>query len=286
MESLFQGTSIKSNRIIYTPSSFARANLLHLQEIGELKALKPHSSSRKGLLSFLFFIVASGSGHLIYNDQEYQLCSGDCVFIDCKKSYSHNSSEKDLWSLKWIHFYGFNINGIYEKYIERGGSPVFHPDDVTTFSNLIADLFMVANSEDYVRDMKINEKITSLLTLIMSESWHPERATRTGLKKQSLQHIKTYLDEHYKEKISLEFLAQHFYINKYYLVRMFKEQFGITILSYLNHVRITHAKQLLRFSELTIEEIGREVGIEDGAYFNRVFGKVEGITPGKYRQMW
>ena len=36
MESLFQGTSVKSNRVIYTPSSFAKANLLHLQEAGEL----------------------------------------------------------------------------------------------------------------------------------------------------------------------------------------------------------------------------------------------------------
>ena len=67
---------------------------------------------------------------------------------------------------------------------------------------------------------------------------------------------------------------------------VFKEQFGITLLSYLDQVRITHAKQLLRFSELTVEEVGRKVGIEEGAYFNRVFKKVEGITPGEYRRMW
>ena len=59
MESLFQGTSVKSSRIIYTPSSFAKSNLLHLQEVGELQALKPHTSSRKGLLSFLFLLSAT-----------------------------------------------------------------------------------------------------------------------------------------------------------------------------------------------------------------------------------
>jgi AraC-like DNA-binding protein len=236
--------------------------------------------------SFLFFIVTNGSGMLFYDEQEYTLHSGDCVFIDCRKSYSQRSSQDDLWSLKWVHFYGFNMNGIYEKYIERGGQPVFTPKNNLPFSKLLTDLLMLAGSEDYIRDMKINEKITSLLTLIMAESWHPENNTRIGLKKQSLHHVKAYLEEHYKERITLDFLAEHFYINKFYLTRTFKEQFGITVLSYLEQVRITHAKQLLRFSDLSIEAIGREVGIDDSAYFNRVFKKVEGAAPGEYRRMW
>jgi AraC-like DNA-binding protein len=205
---------------------------------------------------------------------------------NCEKPYSYRSSSDDLWTLQWVHFYGATMSGIYEKYLERGGHPVFTPADAPVFSALLTDLLAVSGSEDHIRDMKINEKIASLLTHIMAESWHPENSTRIGLKKQSLQHIKTYLEEHYNEKITLDFLAEHFYINKFYLTRMFKEQFGFTVLSYIDHVRITHAKQLLRFSNLTVEEVGREVGIEDGAYFNRVFKKVEGVAPGEYRRMW
>jgi len=78
MESLFQGISVQSNRIIYTPSAFARANLLHLQEAGELKALKPHTSSRENLFSFLFFLVTDGAGSLLYDGQSHCLQAGDC----------------------------------------------------------------------------------------------------------------------------------------------------------------------------------------------------------------
>lgn len=286
MEALFQGNSVKSNRIIYTPSNFAKTNLLHLQEVGELQALKPHTSSRRGLISFLFFLVSDGSGKFIYDKQEYTLSAGDCIFVDCKKLYAHSSSAENLWTLKWIHFYGPNMSGIYEKYVERGGTPVFTPQDTTPFSNLLTDLLAVAGSSDYIRDMKINEKITSLLTLIMGESWHPENNVRIGIKKQSLQHIKAYLEENYQKKISLDKLAERFYINKFYLSRIFKEQFGVTVLSYIDQVRITRAKQLLRFSDLTVEEVGRMVGIDDGAYFNRVFRKVEGMSPGEYRKRW
>ena len=286
MESLFKGNSVKSKRVIYTPSNFAKINLLHLQEVGELTATKPHVNSREGLNSFLFFVVTDGKGKLIYHNNNYSLKKGDCAFIDCRIPYSHSSSTENLWSLQWVHFYGFNANGVYEKYSERGGLPVFTPECSSDFSDVLKEIFNIAGSEDYIRDMKINEKLTVLFTLIMAESWHPENTARIGAKKQSLQNIKKHLEEHYTEKICLDDIAEKFYINKFYLTRVFKEQFGITLLSYLDQVRITHAKQLLRFSELTVEEVGREVGIDDGAYFNRVFKKVEGITPGEYRRMW
>lgn len=285
MDALFQGTLVKSNRIIYTPSNFAKTNLLHLQETGELQAQKPHTSSRENLLSYLFFIVLNGSGNLVYDGIEYHLTTGDCIFIDCKKAYSHRSSD-ELWTLKWVHFYGPNMNGIYEKYVERGGSPVFHPENMQPFQSLLEQLFEIAGSEDYVRDMRISEKITSLLTLLMAESWHPESKTHIGSKKQSLQHVKDYLDQHYQEKIALDNLADKFFINKFYLTRIFKEQFGISVNNYLAQIRITHAKQLLRFSDLTIEQIGRECGIDEPAYFARVFKKVEGTSPGEYRRRW
>ncbi len=286
MESLFQGISVQSNRIIYTPSAFARANLLHLQEAGELKALKPHTSSRENLFSFLFFLVTDGAGSLLYDGQSHCLQAGDCVFIDCRKPYAQGSSEENLWSLKWAHFYGSSMNGIYEKYVERGGRPAFTPQEPALFDSLLDCLLAIAGTEDYIRDMRINEKLTGLLTLLMAESWHPEAGSHIGGKKKSLQYVKTYLEEHYREKITLDRLAGQFYLNKFYLARTFKEQFGATVLGYLEQVRITRAKQLLRFSDLTAEAVGQEVGIGEPGYFCRVFKKVEGISPGEYRRMW
>ena len=286
MESLFQGISVQSNRIIYTPSAFARANLLHLQEAGELKALKPHTSSRENLFSFLFFLVTDGAGSLLYDGQSHCLQAGDCVFIDCRKPYAQGSSEENLWSLKWAHFYGSSMNGIYEKYVERGGRPAFTPQEPALFDSLLDCLLAIAGTEDYIRDMRINEKLTGLLTLLMAESWHPEAGSHIGGKKKSLQYVKTYLEEHYREKITLDRLAGQFYLNKFYLARTFKEQFGATVLGYLEQVRITRAKQLLRFSDLTAEAVGQEVGIGEPGYFCSVFKKVEGFSPGEYRRMW
>ena len=131
-----QSSSVSSSRIIYTPSTFARTSLLHLQEVGSLQAIHPHTSTRTDLVSFLYFVVLSGKGRLKYEGDNYELEAGDCVFIDCRKAYSHSTSD-NLWSLQWCHFYAPSPPAVYEKYKERGGRPVFHPDDLTSFTSLL-----------------------------------------------------------------------------------------------------------------------------------------------------
>lgn len=282
---LFDGELVHSNRIIYTPSPFARSSLLHLQEVGSLQARQPHTSARENLASYLFFLVEQGSGLLEYDGIRHSLQSGDCVFLDCRKPYLHRTGE-DLWHLRWVHFYGPNMGAIYKKYQERGGQTTFHANKPERFSALLQELYTLAASDDYVRDMQIYGKLVDLLTLLMEESWHPGDAHIARGKKQNLQEIKDYLDTHYTEKITLDALAERFYINKFYLTRVFKEQFGQSVTAYLVQLRITQAKRMLRFTDSSIESIAQECGLSDANYFSRLFKKVEGIPPGEYRKQW
>lgn len=281
---LFSGELVSSNRIIYTPSEFARASLIYLQETGRLQARYPHTSRRNGLDSYLFFIVLSGSGELQYNGNKYQLKQNDCVFINCKQPYAHITSY-DLWWLQWVHFNGQSMSAIYNKYLSRGGEPVFFVEQPEQCARLLDEIFTIASSEDYIRDMKINEKLSSLLTIIMSKSWHPINK-KPAQKRGELSSVKAWLDTHYTEKFSLDELAKQFFIDKFYLTKIFKEQYGVTINTYLSQKKITAAKQLLRFSDKTIEQVSAEIGVSDANYFTRLFKKIEGIPPGEYRKQW
>lgn len=169
-----QSSSVTPSRILYTPSMFARTSLLHLQEVRSLQAIHKHTSTRTNLTSFLCLVVLSGTGSLTYEGMTYELSAGDCVFIDCRKAYSH-STFYNLWSLQWCHFYAPSLPGVYEKYKERGGWSMFHPDDLTSFTSLLTDLYNLASSSNYIRNMRINEKLGTLLTLLMEQSWHPIR---------------------------------------------------------------------------------------------------------------
>lgn len=286
---LFIGDLVKSRRIIYQPSSFAMQNLLYLQETGSLTAIKPHTSSRQNLSSFLFFYVENGEGSLTYQNQIYTMKKGDCAFIDCRNKYSQSSSPKNLWSLKWVHFYSSNMSEIYAKYLERGGQACFSVIDEENKNPFvpILDLIMeTASSSSYIRDMKINEELSKLLTILMEYSWNPEMAktaNNTGL---NIADVRTFIDQNYMEKISLEAVAKQFNVNKSYLLRLFKENTGVTVNNYILQKRILMAKNELRFSNKTLDVIAEDCGFEGQNYFIRVFKNIEGLTPSEYRKHW
>ncbi|HAP8889741.1 TPA: AraC family transcriptional regulator [Enterococcus faecium] len=288
MDELFSNSSksVQSTRVLYTASFFARSSLLYLQEIGQLSALKAHTSRRSGLLSYLCFLVEAGSGTLEYNGQKCMLQAGDIVFIDCRKPYAHESSEDDFWTLRWCHFNGIGMTEIYKKYLERGGQPVFRSAKSDLYAKLMMELHRMAEGQDYVRDMKINAALSQLLILLMEDAWNPEKIPNMSTKRMELQNIKQYLDDHYTEKITMDQLSAEFFINKQYLHKIFRESYGITVVNYLNQKRITQAKHLLRFTNLSMEEIAARIGMTDANYFSRTFFKIEGVRPSEFRKMW
>ena len=81
-------------------------------------------------------------------------------------------------------------------------------------------------------------------------------------------------------------IADEFFISKYHMSREFKKAYGITIANYIIAKRITYAKELLRFTDMQIEEIGQLCGIDDNSYFNKVFRRCEGMTASDYKKKW
>lgn len=221
----------------------------------------------------------------IYSQEVYELKAGDCAFIDCKGKYSHETGT-DLWSLQWCHFYGSNMNAIYRKYQERGGQLVFRSSQLQSYHKILIELYEIAKSDDYVRDMRIHEKLSSLLILLMEDAWGEQSSTEEPVNKSvDIQGIKEYLDSNFKQKLTIDDLTSRFYINKYYLMSLFKERYGVTVNAYLNQVRVTYVKHNLRFTNKTVEMLATELDIEP-AYLSRLFKKIEGISPSEYRKLW
>lgn len=271
---------VESNRILYTPSEFAKESLIYLQEIGQLKALKKHTSSREKLDSYLFFIVLDGNGLLNYENKKYKLSKGSCVFIDCNKKYSHTS---DNWTIKWAHFYGNIIKKIYIEYFSENTVTSFKTKEIDKYTNLLNDMQTLSQINSAYKDMEIYNKLVNIVTFIKKDTLIE---TKEINQKYDIKEIKQYLDQNYLKKIDLDSLSNMFYINKYYLTRLFKKTYGKTINDYLITKRIEKAKYLLRFKNLNINDIANECNFNDSNYFSRIFKQIEKMTPKKYRETW
>jgi YesN/AraC family two-component response regulator len=93
-----------------------------------------------------------------------------------------------------------------------------------------------------------------------------------------------YINHHYGEQLKLKEISQMFYINKNYGCFLFKRYTGMTYSEYLNKVRMQHAKEMLASTSYTISEISDKAGYTDYFYFSKLFKKMYGMTPTKYRQ--
>lgn len=274
--------SSSSSRIIATPTTFAKNNFLYVQEVGSLQSLSPHVSRRDNLTSFLFFVVAKGKGFLTYHGQRFPLNAGDCVFLDCLEEYAHESSKEEPWELNWVHFHGRQAALLYEHYQELGGNFLFHPGNLSLFLDTLEILYETQKNPSSNRDFLSHRYLTDLIALAACEIGKDAPGSTTA----KIYDIQNYLDSHFAEKISLEYLAEHFYISKFHLAREFKRITGSTPGNYLTARRISHAKTQLRFTELPLDVIAGECGLSDTSYFIKVFKGAEGMTPGEYRSKW
>lgn len=96
--------------------------------------------------------------------------------------------------------------------------------------------------------------------------------------------VMSYVEEHYKENISLQDVSDLLGIGKEYFCRFFKKNMGISFLQYLNEVRLSHIYQGLMDTELPIAELMEENGFSNQKLFNRSFKALYGCTPSSVRK--
>lgn len=92
--------------------------------------------------------------------------------------------------------------------------------------------------------------------------------------------------QYHEPKLTLSSIAQDLYVNKNYLCDIFKLETGTTINQYISDIRINSAKELIRKSQMTLNDISEKVGYSDYNYFSRVFKKKMGLTPSSYQKMY
>ena len=98
--------------------------------------------------------------------------------------------------------------------------------------------------------------------------------------------IQAYIAEHYAEKLTLTGIASQFYISPYYLSRLFKKSINLSLIEYINGVRIKAAQNLIEKSNESISDIAEKTGFLTTAHFRRVFKDATGLSPQQYRQYY
>lgn len=157
----------------------------------------------------------------------------------------------------------------------------------------VADAAMMKQNIHYSTAWKerVTAKVNQLGSLADFDKWIFE--FEQGLKEalfdsndtsKLIRNIKQYIASHYAEDVHLELLASQMNLSANYISHVFKRETNMTIVEYLTQWRVDQAIQLLQATDKKIYEIGQLVGYENEHYFSRVFKKVIGVSPNRFKK--
>lgn len=130
----------------------------------------------------------------------------------------------------------------------------------------LAELLLTLNG--YARDAKQN------------------REGQGKISNKTIDKIQSYISTHYKENLSLTGIAAQFYLSPFYLSRLFKKTTNLSIIEYINSVRLMAGKNLLETTNLKVAEIAEETGFSTTTHFSRIFKEGTGLSPQQYRKFY
>lgn len=108
----------------------------------------------------------------------------------------------------------------------------------------------------------------------------PQNANRSDTVRNAIGYINSRLDK----PMSVDEIADHVKMSKYYFCREFRRETGYTVVGYINNIRAREAERLLKQTDAPVQEIARSCGYENLSYFTRTFKSVTGKTPSEMRR--
>lgn len=160
---------------------------------------------------------------------------------------------------------------------------LFHMNE-EDFNQLYQAMYFVYRSQKtelYGKEMRNRSRIIEIITLLNQYIVQESSGENKNAISPVINKVYTYIDEHYNEPLSLDHLADTFYVNKYTLSRMFKRQLMLTVYEYITMKRINSAK--LKIQKGTPpSQVYLEVGFNDYSTFYRLFKKTVHMSPQEF----
>src|SRR5699024_2116060 len=156
------------------------------------------------------------------------------------------------------------------------------------YDNILYEIIKEIGKADEAHDLYLKVLLTQLLILSVRYLNRNSAAMQesSGNVYNKVTDIIQYIQENYQSPdLSLQSIAEVFYISPYYLSSIFKNATGFTYTEFLNHLRIQKAQNILRESDMKVIDIAGKVGFNSLTHFGRVFKENTNYTPSAYRKL-
>lgn len=256
--------------------------------------LKVEAYSFKGIMQkfpnhfhnyYVIGFIESGERCLSCKNREYTVEPGDLLLFNPRDNHTCEQIDGRTLDYRCINVppetmskAAFEITG--KEYLPYFAPPVvFHSELVP----LLRELHMIIMEEE--RGFRKEEIFFFLLEQLIKEFSEEGIEPSLAEENRETRIICNFLEENYMKNITLDELSELTGLSKYYLLRSFTKQKGISPYRYLETIRIDRAKKLLEKGVLPIEA-ALQTGFTDQSHFSNFFKKFIGLTPKQYMNIF
>ena len=229
------------------------------------------------------FYVTDGSGQFQIEDKIYPVHAHDLVIVNPNVKHTELSHNANPLAYIVLGLEDVELTSTEDKDVS------FCIINLKEIKDIVRFYF-----DQIIKEMKENAPESQILLKNLTENLiiHLSRQANFAVTLAPIQKrnprvcitVRQYIDNHFKENISLDMLAELSHVSKYHMVHVFTEEYGISPINYLIAKRIEEGKKLLQTTDYSLALIGRTLGFSSPSYFSQAFKKQVQCTPMEYRK--
>lgn len=222
-----------------------------------------------------------GEGVLHINNKTYPILPYSSFYIPAYVPHEYYSLG-DIWDTHWISFGGFAIEETLSVF-HISTADVFELKEHKNLDVYFKKIYNMSKSNHSHSGLYMSGLLYEFLIEYNRTITHKTSIDNMS-SNETIKSVIQYIDDHYRETITLKDLCTAHNVSAQHLCRLFQKYLNLRPMEYINLIRIQEAKALLKYSQYSITEIAKQVGFLNCNYFCILFKKLESMTPGEYRR--
>ncbi len=235
----------------------------------------------KGRTDYQLLYITAGKAFFLLGETEKELSAGHMILYRPGESQHYYYYVEDKPEVYWIHFSGCDVSDILDKIGFFNTQILF-----CGISFQYLELFRQMILELQLKRPCFEELLCHYLHQLFTEIHRGqlEISTESCRYQKEMEATVHYFNEFFTKDISIEGYAKSLHMSVSWFIRSFRQYMGMPPMQYITSIRINKAKELLKNTDYSIQEISGLVGYENPLYFSRMFRKQTGISPSAYRK--
>lgn len=232
--------------------------------------------------------VEKGTVQVMVNANKYTAHAGDIIALEKGNFHMLASDDSDPATTYTCAVYGFKFTDrdATDQILQHGALPIAQvTEGAQTIRSIFREFDALLSTKSTILPSVANA-FAALLTTLFYENFKLAKQFSKDKKMKNLliREVLVYLNENYKERITLESLSKRFRASVSYIAHEFASEYGISPINYVIQRRITEAKFALTTTNESLNSIAWAVGYENTYHFSKLFQRHVGCSPTEYRR--